>query len=926
MKKNITLIFFSIMILMIFKDLRAQTIEGKLSDASNSDPLIGAVVRIQGTSYGSVSDPEGNYVIADIAPGQYDIEFTYIGYKSKFVRGAIVKAGEVTKIDIALSPEGILTEEITVEATPDLANEQALLSEQKNSSRIQDGISEQQMKRAPDAAASDVLKRVTGVNIIDNKFVFVRGTSERYNNTTLNGVQLPSTEADRKSFSFDLFPSKLLENIIITKSFSPDLPGNFSGGLVQLNTKDHADAFIFGFETVGSYLTGTTSKGNYYSYNAGQEKLLFFNSGLDNGGRSIPANFPDTKFSDANNYGKTLINNWSQNNRKAPVNGGFQLSLGNNFNLLSNPLSVLFSYTYRNAFVNEEIFRGEYNSDTSGLIQFTGRSSNYSVLNGGILNMNYKLGNNSKLNFKNTYSINSEDRTQYYEGFTRTSDYFDKILYGTDFTERILFSSQIGGSHYISDLSKLNLTWTASYSESERNEPDTKTTYYQKEEGSTDPYIAPLTTIANNNLGQRFYSKLYDINRNFGVNFEMNFLKLNKNQRTKIKYGVFAMGTDRNFEARSFAPKLAAFSNIGLQPIETIFAPENFDSTKMYMVEITDKSDKYSAVENNYAGYMMFDIPVNKLRIIAGARYEYNEQKLDGFVRTTGEPVKVNQRNNDILPSINLTYALNDFTNIRASATQTVSRPELREIAPFGYIDFVTGGQIAGNPELEESLIQNYDIRYEIFPDAGEIASVSLFYKHFDQPIEKVIVPTLVNTTIPSYNFANAKNGAVNYGIEFEVRKKLGFITNALKDVTINANISLVNSKVDLEGLQSSVSEKERRLQGQSPYTINAGLFYDNYVLGISANVLYNKYGDKIAEVGRTGFSDVYEQGRDLIDLSISKTFLKNFEVKFAIKDILDQDVIYTQKFTINDNEDIDKIVRKINSGTNYAFTLAYKF
>jgi len=539
--------------------------------------------------------------------------------------------------------------------------------------------------------------------------------------------------------------------------------------------------------------------------------------------------------------------------------------------------------------------------------------------------MNYKIGDNNKVSFKNTLSISSDDRTQYFEGFTRVTADYDKKIYATDFTERNLLSTQVSGNHYVNKLSKLNLTWNASYSESNRNEPDTKTTYYQRELGTEDPYFAPLSVIANANVGQRFYSKLFDINKNFGVNFDMDFIKLSKRQKSKIKFGGFAVGTDRHFEARLFAPINAGSFLIGYQPIDSIFRPENMDSNKLYYVETTDKSDKYSASENLYASYLMFDIPINKLRVIAGLRYEYNEQKLKGFERVSGKPVNVNQRNNDYLPSLNLTYALTGKSNLRASLSQTVSRPELREIAPFGFIDFVTEGELAGNPDLKESLIQNYDLRYEIFPDAGEIASLSLFYKHFDQPIEKVIVPTLT-AAIPSYTFDNAMSGAENYGLELEMRKKLGFISKHLKDITFNANLTLVNSKVDLEGLQTAVSEKSRRLQGQSPYTVNLGLFYDDYNLGLSTNLLFNKFGDKISEVGKSGFNDVMENGRDILDFSVSKTFLKNFEAKFTAKDILNQDLVFTQKFILNETEEIIKEVRRISSGTGYSLTLSYKF
>lgn len=923
MKKSIPAFIFILILMFVSQFAYSQSIKGKVTDASNSDPLVGATVKVVGKPFGTLADLDGNYEIIDIPPGIYSLEFSYIGYTPKTLKDIVVTSKEIANINVSLSVDGLTTEEIEVESSPTLSNEQSLLTEQKNSSKIQDGISEQQIKRAPDATASDVLKRVIGVNIIDDKFVYVRGTSERYNNTTLNGVLLPSTETDRKAFSFDLFPSKLLENIIIAKSFTPDLIGNFSGGLVQLNTKDFVDQFIFTLETTGSYLTGSTSEGNFYTYNAGQSKLLFYNSGLDNGGRSIPEAFPTTKFTSPNEFGQSLTNNWGQNDRKSPVNGGYQLSLGNNFSVFNNPLGILFAYTYKNAFISESIYRAEFNSDTTSLLNYNGRSSNYTVLNGGVLNLNYKIGGNNKVSIKNTYSIASDDNTQYYQGFTTFPDNFDRKLYGTDFTERILSSTTVSGNHYINNLSRLNLTWAASYSESERNQPDTKTTFYQKSTGSDDPYFMPLTTVANDNVGERFYSKLFDINKTFGMNFDQQFLDMGK-QNSKIKYGLLAVGTTRNFNARNFAPKLAVFSNIGYQPIETIFAPENFDSNTMYMVEITDKSDAYTASENTYAGYLMFDLPVNKLRVIAGLRYEYDEQMVDGYQRVTGNPVNVNQRNNDYLPSINLTYALNGNTNIRASATQTVSRPELREIAPFAYIDFVTGSELAGNPELEQSLIQNYDLRYEIFPNAGEVAALSLFYKHFDQPIERVIVPTITGP-VPQYTFANAMGGAYDYGMELEVRKKLDFISHKLSNFTFNGNLTLVNSKVNLEGLESAVSQKERRLQGQSPYTINVGLYYDNYDLGLSSNLLYNQFGDKISEVGSIGFSDIYEQGRAIFDFSISKTFLHNFEGKFTIRDILDEDVVFTQKFTLNDNQEVEKVIRRETTGTNFAFTLSYR-
>ena len=321
----------------------------------------------------------------------------------------------------------------------------------------------------------------------------------------------------------------------------------------------------------------------------------------------------------------------------------------------------------------------------------------------------------------------------------------------------------------------------------------------------------------------------------------------------------------------------------------------------------------------------MIDGYFDKFRFVAGLRYEYNEQKLTGFQRTTEDEIKVYEINRDYLPSLGVTYEMNSNTNIRASYSLTVSRPELRELAPFGFIDFITTGETSGNPELKESLVRNYDLRYEIYPEPGEIASVSLFYKKFDRPIERVIVPVQSGDFRPSYTYENATNGAYNYGIEIEIRKKLGFISKSLRDLAFNGNITLVNSQVNLEGLEIGSSETTRRLQGQSPYLLNLGLFYDNYDLGLSVNLLYNRFGERIAEVGKIGFSDVEEQGRNVVDFSISKSFLNRFEAKFAIKDILAEDQIFLQEYDLN-GQKFEKEVLKYSYGTNYGLSLSYKF
>lgn len=922
------LLFTALLICVSSLNVFAQDskITGKVLDGANGSVLPDAVLKIENLNKGTASDLDGKFTFDNIASGEVNVRASYVGYVSQMVK-VNIKSGEVVNLDFVLQPEGTLTDTVTIEATRIQNNEASMLLKQQKAENIQDGISSQQIKRTADATSSEVLKRVVGVSIVDNKFVFVRGTNERYSATTLNGVILPSTDPEKKAFSFDLFPSNLLENIVISKSYTPDLIGNFSGGLVQVTTKDFPDQLSLNFTSSSSYNTISTGE-NFLSYNAGEKKLLFFNSGRDNGTRQLPSVFPDQTVLSSNynvqevkTFSRALTNNWAQEKSSAPLNGGFQLSLGNNFTLgKSNNLGVFGAYTYSNSFNSKSIERQSFTADNMQESKYTGSQSEYAVLWGGLLNMSFRAGDNNKFSFKNTYVFNSEDETDYQEGFNNPQTQ-DRKLYSTKFVERDMLSSQLSGEHFISSLGKLRITWRASYSEADRNEPDYKTLRYQKDMGTEGRYFASLSTGEPNSLGGgRFFSWLKDINRSVESNFEFSFRPAKKIE-VKTKAGVFYNRSSRDFSARLFAPKLVDANNFALIYLspDSLFMPENIDTNKILYYELTRKSDSYVATEDLAAGYMMFDVPFGKLRTVIGARLESNLSRLSSFDQI-GDPIQRNVNKNDILPSVNLTYAVNPQINLRAGYYQSISRPEFREIAPFSFYDFAEQIFTIGNPGLERNIIRNYDLRFEYFPYAGEIISVSLFYKKFDSPIEEVFVPNSGgDNRIKTYQ--NAKGGANNYGVELEARKNLGFISKHLKYFSLNTNISIINSKVDLSGIGSTVTNLERRLQGQSPYTINLGLYYDNSDLGTSVNLSYNRFGKRISEVGLEGLSDIEENGRDVIDLSVMQRLFKNFEVKFTVKDILAQDYLFTQ--TVGGKEEMFK---KINAGTGYSLSLSFRY
>ncbi|MFZ4590616.1 MAG: carboxypeptidase regulatory-like domain-containing protein [Ignavibacteria bacterium] len=930
MKRAFFTILFAISI-FTFGQLSAQSIKGKVIDANNSEPLIGATIKIVGTSHGAIADLDGTYQIEGLIPGTYDVKVSYIGYDDKTIKNVQVKPNDFVKLDVVLQIDGLTTDIIVVESNTSLANEQALLVEQKNSNKVQDGISEQQIKRAPDAAASDVLKRVTGLSIVSDKYVFVRGTSERYNNTTLNGVLIPSTDPDKKAFSFDLFPSNLLENIIISKTFTPDQTANFSGGLVQITTKDYPDAFTYNVGVSSAFTTGTSTE-TFMKYDATEKKFLIFNTGIDNS-RSLPSSIPGQQLKNSNfsreqirDFGRSFSNNWNQVSDRAPLNSGFQLSIGNSVNLGKMPFGFMAAYSYKSSFSNKDITRNDYNSDYSKLISLNGRNSESAYLWGGLLNLNLKINDRNKISSKTTFTSNSEDNTEYYSGFTNLNDAFDKQLYVTSFVQRLLLSTQLFGEHNFAALNNANLDWKLSYSETHRDEPDRKTMTYQRELQTDNPFYAAINpNFGNTYAGGRFFSNLQDVNRSAALNIEVPFkfnvpLLNNEVSHTKLKAGIFTNGINRNFSARNFGVGyyIGMPFDVLYQPIGSIFGQENFDVNKLFYDELTNETDKYTASDNNYASFLMFDIPINKFRMIIGARYEINEQKVS-TMGIVDNPITNSLVDKDLLPSVNIQYRLSEFSNLRAAYTQTIAKPELREIAPYSYVDFVSYTSVVGNSiDLKRTLVRNFDLRYEIFPKAGDVLSLSAFYKYIDAPIEEVFIATSSNRI---KTFQNAKNGAVNYGLEIEARKNLGFLTKHLSDLSLNANLTLVNSRINLENVSTIATTKERRMQGQSPYMINVGLYYDNYNLGTSLNLTYNRFGDRIAEVGLNGFNDISEKGRDLLDFSISKRLLNQLELKFTVKDILDQD----QKL-IQDVMGTEEVVRGIKSGRSYSLTVSYKY
>jgi outer membrane receptor protein involved in Fe transport len=920
--KLIKFLMIGVFSLFLSTNLFAQgngSIFGKIVDSSTGEELIGANILLEGTTIGAASDIEGNYRISNLSPGNFSLIVSMIGYSKMTVTDVEIKHGENKKVDLSLRLEAIETEEVVITAEALKNTETSVLKIQKNSANIVDGVSSELISKNNSSDGTDILKRMTGVTISDGKYAYVRGVGDRYNNTLLNGASLPSTDPEKKSFSYDIIPAGMVENLITAKTFTPDKPGDFTGGLVQISTIEFPNKFMLNVSTSAGYNSNSTFN-SFTTYSGGSRDFL----GFDDGTRSMPDIIDQTRVvrgnysnDELNEIGLSFKNNWNTNPITAPINGNIKLSVGDKVEFGEDLFGYIASFDYSNATSTVDRSKNFYDFEGARYL-YDGISNTNSVLMSGLLNLSYRLGANNKISFKNLYNQNSDDETTIYKGEYRAADQYREIT-SLRFVSRNLQSHQLVGNHFFDLMNGLVWDWGASYSKSERNEPDARRYIYSR---ALDEINEPLYFQLDQSNVTRFYSELVDNDYNFITNFSIK--PFVNPQLPKISFGTLYNKKDRVFDARIFGFRNNAGGvfveedSILQLSIENIFKPENINPTFISVTEITRPSDSYSAFQKIAAGYFMFDATlINSFRLVAGARYEYSEQFMDSYT-ITNEPVIVKDYYRDWLPGINLTYLLNEKINIRLAFSKTLARPEFREKAPFSYFDFLANELVQGNPDLKRALITNYDLRFELFPGAGELVALSVFYKHFENPIELILIASSSYEPIRSYQNANS---ADNIGVELELRKNLGFIGEMFNNFSFITNLSFIDSKIKIEeGNGNGFQENERPLQGQANYIINLGLYYDNFELGLNSAITYNRVGERISQVGFADLGDIVERPADLIDFNISKRIFEQFNVKLSVMDILNQD-----KNLIQRTLEGDKIAQSMNNGRTFKIGISYQ-
>jgi hypothetical protein len=859
-------------------------IVGRVVDASSGTPIPGAQITVEGTAITAIADWAGRYALENVAAGSHVVSARMIGYQHKSVRDVVVEEGKTQGLDLTLTAAAIEVAAIEVTTEMERGSVARALNEQRNATGIVNAVTSEQIEKSPDSDAGQAVQRVSGVTVQDGRYVFVRGLGERYTTTSLNNARIPSPEPERKVVPLDLFPSGVLEGITTSKTFTPDQPGDFSGAQVNLRTREFDAGRVLSFSAMG---TGNDAAGGTQLPRAptfgGGEFLGFANQA-----RNLPVALKDagdlsrTSQSEFPTLISAMRNTWSSLPGNGGAGGSFAGSIGGEDPVFGQRISYLASLSYTAA---DEVRRSERRgvaiaSGTPGVALAQnvalGTTGSATVLWGAILNLNTHVGQRSRIALNNTYTRGAENQATSLAGH---SEEFARDLAVTrlTYTERSVASSQLTGQHLVADRHLLD--WTVTASRVSRKEPDRSDVVYEAVIDTVSGMVQPLRWWGAPRSASRTYSDLAENGIQSGANYQLNLG--GAGNQSNVKVGVDYRHTERDADTR-----LYDISNLDLTEAERAAPPEQvLAQVSRLFLSADANAGRYMALDNLTSGYVQVSAGLSpRLTLIGGARVEQSHLDVTTFRPGGALAPGAQLRNTDVLPSIAVTFRVAENQNLRLSATQTLSRPEYRELSSVQYRDLVFGLNVQGNPALRRALIQNFDARWELYPSPAEVFSVALFGKHFNDPIERIIVGTTGANTI---SFVNA-DGATNYGIELEARKRLGALT-------LFANTTLMRSRIQ-PGNDSiaSLSSKNRPMVGQSEYVVNSGVSY-NSASGFSATLLYNVVGPRITEAGTTLLPDAYELARQVVDMAVRAPLVRHAALKFDAKNLLDAPVQVTQ-------------------------------
>jgi hypothetical protein len=862
----------------------AQTVRvvGVVRDQTNAIALPGVPVEVVDTKQVVYTDVDGRYVL-QLAPGKHEIKVALEGYQDKLIT---VEAGtERLNIDVGLTMARF-AETVTVTAQAidvDTSSAEAQLVERRQSQVITDNLGSAEMRQNGDSDAAAAMSRVTGLSVVDD-FVFVRGLGERYSNTTLNGAVIPTTEPDRKVVPLDLFPTGLIDSVKVTKSYVPDQSAEFAGGLVQIEplkfptgpTVDFSYGIGFNSQTTGKDVLGSGGGQSWF--------------GFDDGGRDLPSAVPNRKVIRGGRFtpdvgflrpeletiGESFANDWSVRPRTASPAQNFSAVLGNRFGRLG--LLASYSQSYREQAVSErQVF---YRTSAQGLSPFSDYAFDIATRRanaGGIANIAYQFSPAHRISLENFYTHSGKDEARTFEGFNAdiATDIRNQRLF---WVEEDLMSNGLSGEHFVQGGANSLIDWRVNIARANRDEPDLRETLYERNG-------AVFVLSDESQSGLRMFNTLDDQTLDVAANWALSGTP--GGRPAQFKFGVSYVDRERDFSSRRFRYQPLSTSGVDLSGTpEEILTPANI-GPRYELKEETRATDTYDATQSVAGFYAMTDLSMSsRARLVAGARIERFDQQVNTFdlfdFDGARDLITGHLENTDVFPAVNFVFSLRPDQNLRVGFSQTVNRPEFRELAEFEFTDIVGGRAVIGNPDLKRALIQNVDLRWEMFPGRDQVVAASVFFKHFSDPIERIVEPTAQLRT----SFTNA-DSARNVGIELEARRRFADL------FMVGANYTYVNSEISLTAAAAQVQTSlNRALAGQSENLFNALFEVGNSAA--SVRLLYNFFGDRISDVGSLGLPDIFEDGRGSLDLALSGRW-RRLNLKFNVENLTDEAFTFNQ-------------------------------
>ena len=960
--------FFLLYFLIVSHVLTAQkgTLRGSVSDRESGETLIGAFVTVEGTTIGTVTDLDGNFSL-DLTAATYTINVSYVSYAPTIIENVTIKSGEVTALEqVLLSQKGADLKEIVISAEAIRTSEVSLMNMKKNADALLDGISSAQFKKVGDATAVEAAKRVTGVSVEDGKYVYVRGLGDRYTKTTLNQTEIPGLDPDRNSLQMDIFPTNLIDNIVVAKNFTADQPADFTGGLLNVETKSFPEKKIFNVGISTSYNPAMHFNSNFLTYDGGKTDFL----GFDDGTRALPAGanrreIPTPIGSATDEEVRDFVTSFNPQlgakkatslaDYSASISIGNQLDLGKE-NTQSRKLGYLFSASYKNDYrYYDDVQYGEYqrkiDSSSYEMTYATtqqGQMGERNVLIGLLGGLAYKTQFN-KYRLNAMHLQNGESRAAQFRidnngeavgqsGYLASSD-------NLEYNQRSLTNVLLSGTHVLQE-KKWDIDWRISGTRSSNSDPDIRRTAFTLESSDT------LFSAGAGGNPARIWRSLEEFNTHARLDLTKTYAF--GEQEGKLKFGASQVLKQRNYEILFFDIQFFGSQDWPNPSPNEVLKPENIfpsENNNIYYQSgnNTPNPNAYSSNVSNTAGYISNDLRLNKRwRTIIGVRAENYVQRHTGRDQrwANGDIINGNNLDNekvldalDFFPSLNVIYSANESQNIRGSYTKTIARPSFKELSYAQILDPITNrifngslftyGNWDGN--LVETRIDNLDLRWESFGEEGQMFSVSAFYKKFEKPIEMVRIPEQQTST--EFQPRNVGDGQL-VGLELEARKNLSFISPALNKLLFNVNVTMVQSQIEMTELEfnsrkqyekvGQTVENTREMAGQSPYVINAGFTYTNDSLGVDAGLFYNVKGPTLYIVGAGLFPDIYFESFHSLNFSVSKKFGEENRsaIDFRISNLLND----AWEYNYQSFEATPQTFSRMSPGRAFSIGFSHKF